>query len=444
MAGVTEAKAGMLGLNPVTLALGATLGVLVMAGKSAMEIAQSQAAAEGQLTNALADRNAMAGKVMPLSTQATHAIAKATAAHAKAVADLAAAQEGRYIPATHLSTLQTMRLEDAQRRVAEATGKTHYNAARRLAELQVEYASKVHGATTQVGSLAAAQQRVADTAKTLATLQATVGQKIVLTGINARDVKNELYDFIQANRDYISNQEDVIGMTTLLVREGVSLRDLTRDQALAMDLAAAKGIPLAAAAELVAKAQAGQFKGLKDLLGIATPTIAAGDSLAEKQKKIGVAMDTAAGKVKGASKAITDQKKALNDLGNDWHDFAVGPGGDLNRAFTNALQLADLFYQFLAKGGIQVELIDLANAIVRMVPGLQLMFDLYGLAKAGPTIVGATVGSLAPTLPQNRLGASTVGGKRPPHNVTINVNGTHHPQAVARAVTQQLRRVTAL
>src|SRR5438105_4226772 len=58
MAGVTEAKAGFLGLHASTLALGASLGLVIGAGKSMIEISEKQDAAEKGLTQAITARNA--------------------------------------------------------------------------------------------------------------------------------------------------------------------------------------------------------------------------------------------------------------------------------------------------------------------------------------------------------------------------------------------------
>lgn len=450
MAGVEQANKGMLGMNASTLGLAAGLFVLVSASKYAMDVAKQQTEAENALNNALRDRNALAGKVVKPDAAAHAKIAAAIKAHKDALNALAAAQQGHYIPATHLTELQVMRLQDAEARVAAATGQHRVAALRRLAELQVQYGASAHGASTKIGNLAAAEKRVADTAAKLAAVQGQFGQSIKLTGINAADVTAELKDFIDKNREYISNQYDLYNATAALVRENLNLNQIRRDQGLILDLSASKHISLADATSLVTKAEAGNFKGMKDLLGIATPTIKASDSLAEKQRKIAAALDLAAAKVKKARENVDPLQKSMNSLAITAQAYAVGPGKQFNDAMAAGVGILDLFGQYLLKlGRDDAGWAQLDAQITTAAGNLRYLAIQAGIARLSPEDIARYYSSPAVDMGKGghrKAPLPSKGGHGTMHPAvpTVHLHGPVtivHSDAHAKQLSDSIRRV---
>jgi hypothetical protein len=285
MAGLAEAKAGMLGLNAVNLAGGLALGALIVAGKSAVDITQEHAHAEANLATAIANRNAQVGKVPPPDPVAVKAVADATQAHADAVRQLKEMQVGAN--ANHkISTLELMHLQDQQAKVRKTTDE-----------------------------LTAAQARL--TGGTQATLISTA---------KARD---ELTTFMQANRDYISNQNDVINGYASLVREGVPAAQIQDLMATALNISAVEGKTFTESVDLLQSAEAGRSKELKKLVGLTLETIPATATLAEKQAIIARNMDIVAQAYKDGTLAIDPLTVATNNLKTDWEQIAEKYGPHL-------------------------------------------------------------------------------------------------------------------
>lgn len=292
-------------------ALAAGIGLLVVGGKSAIEISQAHAKAEYNLANAIEH----SAKVI------TPSIAQVKAYHA-ALAALADAQKGKYVPATHLTELQVMRLQDAEARVAAATGQRRINALRRLAELHVEYGARVHGATTQVGNLAAAEARVAKAA-------AAMGKTITVAGVNGEEVQASLLRFMQTNRDFISSQDEVRNAYANLVREGVKAKDLSRLLSIALNIQATEGGTLTDAVAKLQAAEIGRNKGLATAVGLTLHAVPANASYADKLKIV-------AGNIKAVERAYgTAQPKvdaltvSQNHLKTDWELIAEKYGPKL-------------------------------------------------------------------------------------------------------------------
>ena len=229
-------------------------------------------------------------------------------------------------------------------------------------------------AATALGGLVLAGKSAMEISKEHEKAENELAIAIKNRGLNTARVQEELYRFIQTNRDIIANQSDVVNSTAALIREGVSYNNIKRDQMLILDLAAAKNISVAEATSLVTKAEAGNFRGLKDLLGITMETSKAHDTLAQKQKVMNDNLDRAAHKVKGAADAIPPLQKAINSLGNTAHDYAIGPGKALNDALAAGIGIVDLFGQMLLKIGnndaiwapISKRLTDLAADVRRL------------------------------------------------------------------------------
>lgn len=347
MAGVSEARAGMNALKLASIGAGLAIAGLVMAGKDAVKIAEEHAKAENNLAGAVAD----SGRVIKPTIDSV-------LAYKKALAELADVEKGKYVPATHLSQLQTMRLQDAEARVANTTGQHRVNALRRLAELQVEYATKVHGATTQVGNLAAAEKKVADAA-------AKMGPVIHQTAMNAGQVQTALEMFMSTNRDFISNQNEVINSWAALIREGITFKNLAPLMTTALHIQAAEGGSLADAVSKLQLAEAGRNKGLTTAVGLQLQAVKAGDTYAEKQKKI-------AANIAAVSKAYKDVKLtpltiASDHLKTSWEGIAEVAGPELVGVLAGITSAAADFLKALGDPksyvAIDQRLTDLAGKI---------------------------------------------------------------------------------
>jgi hypothetical protein len=319
--GVTKAEKGMLGLGTSLVGVTVLFGALYEAGKQMVDISEEHAKAENNLAGAIAD----SGRVIRPTMEATKA-------YHKALAELAAAQKGTYIPATHLTQLQTMRLQDAEARVAATTGQARVNALRRLSELQVEYSGKVHGATTQVGNLAAAEKKVADA-------RAKMGDTIKLAALNQAEVQAGLEKFMNTNRDFISNQNDVINGWAALIREGVRFKDLSPVMTTALHIQAAEGGTLADAVTKVQQAEIGRNKSLTTAVGLTLQAIKPSDTYAEKQKKIAANLAAVAKAYKDVK--LTPLQIASDHLSTTWEKIAEKDGPGLATAVAKIADVLD-------------------------------------------------------------------------------------------------------
>ena len=194
MGGIEQAKAGLSGLGVTGLAAGAALVGLGIAAKSAIGIAEDHAKAELNLAQAVAENNAQVGK----ASVATVDVTKQTAAHDAAVRRLAEVEAG--MPTKHrATTLELMHLQDAQKKVT-------------------------------------------DTAKALADALASGQSGSDATTLSLSKQQALLTTFMQTNRDFISNQSDVINSYAQLIRTGLDQTQVQRVMNDALDLAAIKGI----------------------------------------------------------------------------------------------------------------------------------------------------------------------------------------------------------
>lgn len=364
MAGVKEAKAGLLSFNPLALAAGLALGGLVVAGIDAIKISREHFKAQENLNAAIAH-----------SARVISPTIAATKAHAKALADLAAMQRGTYIPATHLSQLEVMRLQDAEARVAATTGQARINAQRRLAELQVEYAGKVHGASVQVGNLAAAQKRVSDTA-------AAMGKNIKIAGVNQKVVEDSLAQFMQTNRDFISNQNDVINSYAALVREGVKAKDLSRLMTIALNIQAVEGGTLADAVSKVQQAEVGRNRGLATAVGLTLQAVPASASYAEKQKIIAYNLRQVERAYKDGTKAVDPLTRETNKLKTSWENIAEIAGPELIGVLSGIAKGASDFLDMLKDPKSYT---GISDRLTKIASGFRAIALQLGIAEETPS-----------------------------------------------------------
>ena len=147
---------------------------------------------------------------------------------------------------------------------------------------------------------------------------------IVSRGGSQKQVQSSLASFMQTNRDFISNQSEVINSYAALFREGVKAKDLSRLMTIALHIQAAEGGTLAEAVGKVQQAEVGRNRGLTTAVGLGLESIKTTDTLAEKHAK--VARNLA--KVEKAYKDIklTPLEVASNHLNTAWEDLAERSG----------------------------------------------------------------------------------------------------------------------
>lgn len=334
MAGVEQADAGMLGLGMTFASATILMGGAALAMKSMIQISEEHTQAEGNLTAAMKARNAEAGKILPESAKVQLEIAKATKAHADAVAHLAALERGTYVPATQLTERQLFNLHLAEERVARTTGQARVDALTRLSLLQDDYNKKVHAAGTHVGNLSAAQQKVIDTAAKLALLQGTVGVQTKLVGINVEEVRKSLEKFLVTNADFISSQNEVITGYATFIREGVAAKDISGLMTTALNIQAAEGGTLTDAINTLQAAEAGRNIGLKKAVGIILEAIPVNATYAEKQAIIARNLKLVSDAYKGSTAAITPLKIAQDHLATSWEKLSEKDGPALTATLT--------------------------------------------------------------------------------------------------------------
>jgi len=147
------------------------------------------------------------------------------------------------------------------------------------------------------------------------------------TTISLAKEQAQITTFMQTNRDYISNQADVINSYAQLIRSGLDQTQTQRVMNDALDLAALKGISLTDAVTALSNAEFGRMRGLIDL-GITTAKYTdANGNLVQSQHSVAQAMAEVDAKVKAGRDSLTPLQKATNDLSGDWSDLAlrVGP-----------------------------------------------------------------------------------------------------------------------
>jgi hypothetical protein len=291
MAGVNTAMAGFLGFTPAVLGAGLAIAGLVIAGRSMIEISQAQAGAEGDLASAINARNRAAFQTPTPDPAVLKEVAKATTAHAAAVDSLTKMELG-------------------------------------LAKGHKETALQAY-------NLAAAHQKVTDTANALAAAQGKLGESTNATFVDTNGLRAEIQNFIKTNSGAISSLADVTNGYASLVREGVPAKDLTRDMGIALNIAAAEGIPLSDAVGKLQSAEAGRSVGLKKLVGVTLETVPATATLAEKEAILERNMVKAQAAFDGATAAIPPMTQNSNKLSVIWQTLADKDGPSLTKGITD-------------------------------------------------------------------------------------------------------------
>lgn len=278
--------------------LGAAGGLSVIVGvtKSIVDITREHSTAEANLANAIENRDQATLKAKPPDpanvkalAQATKDVAAATAAHTHELRQLQEMQVGAN--ANHkISQLELMHLQDQQAKVAESTK-----------------------------TLAGAQQE-------LAQAQAAVNQKQASQFIDLRGMQQEIARFMQTNRDYISSQAEVTQGFTALIREGVPVKELTKEMNTALDISVGEGISLTEAVDLLQGAEAGRAVGLKRLVGLTLESIPATATMAEKLEIVRRNIDRVSAAYDGSRKNVDALTIAQDHLNTDWEAFSIKHG----------------------------------------------------------------------------------------------------------------------
>lgn len=210
--------------------------------------------------------------------------------------------------------------------------------------------------------------------------------------------------FIKTNSRYTDSQTEVINGFATLTRSGLEQAEVTRAMGIAVNLAALKHIPLAEAVDLVNKAEHGRMRGLVDLGIVTKNQVGADGDLLVGSKTIAQAITELKKKTDDGTKALTDDQQATKELGNHWHDFAVGPGGELQRAFTNAKDIANLFVTLMGEQKfwdlLDTNIISVGKHLEDWIPGLNLAMQAWKIiAGGGPSSTVPTVVHVAAPAP---------------------------------------------
>jgi hypothetical protein len=145
-------------------------------------------------------------------------------------------------------------------------------------------------------------------------------------------VQADLAQFMQVNRDFISNQSEVTNSYAALLREGVKAKDLSVLMTTALHIQAAEGGTLADAVTKVQQAEVGRNRSLTTAVGLTLQAIKPSDTLAEKQKKIAANLEAVA-KAYGHVK-LTPLQVASDHLSTTWELLAEKRGPALVGAET--------------------------------------------------------------------------------------------------------------
>ncbi len=291
MAGIEQAKAGMLGLGVGTMALAVGLGLAIAAGKSMVQISEDMAHSEGDLASAINARNTAAFQTPAPDPAVLKEVTKATTAHEAAL-------------------LSLTKMELGLANVHKQTALQAYN-------------------------LAAAHAKVADTAAALAAAQAKLGETTQATFVDTNGLNVEIQNFIKKNAGYISSLSEVTTGYASLVREGVPAKDLTRDMTIAVEISAAENISLSDAVGKLQSAEAGRSVGLKKLVGVTLETVPATATLAEKEAILERNMVKVNAAFAGATAAIPPLTQNSNKLSIIWQELSLKDGPNLTKGITD-------------------------------------------------------------------------------------------------------------
>jgi hypothetical protein len=420
MGGVTQAQGALAGLGLNTMAATAGLGLLALAGKSMIDISQEHAAAETNLAVAINDRNKAANAAPTADPVALKEIAKASDANAKAEDSLTIA---------HNAAIKAeMALTDA--RLKHGTGS------------EAAYRAELNYTDALIRDKQA-QDAAADSASTLAAAQAKVGASSQVQSINSKELRGQIDAFMQTNRDFITNQNDVINSYTALVREGVPAKDLSRDMSIALNIQAADGGTLTDAVDKLQAAEIGRNKSLKTAVGLTLEAIPATATLAEKEAIVRANVDKVAAAYDGSTKAYTPLQIANAHLSTDWEKLAEKDGPGLVTAMAKLVTFIDtsLLPSFSRTSDGMGKMGDDLNALVNN-PSWEALakflgwdstaFNTYVPTPAGSHRSGSGSGLTAPAgqAPQGKP------------EIAVTVNAANDPNQVAAAVTQAIKRIT--
>jgi hypothetical protein len=391
----------------------AGIGLLVVGGKSMIDISEKYTRAENDLTQAINSRNAAHGKTIPaldLVSKASTSLAKAT----RQLAEFDAAHTGHIVTkTTAVKSLasQTAALDSANRRLAEFD--VQYGG-KKLTQLQEMRRQDLEGAIAAAhGRLAGADRGGVTTSRqvggTLTEAQlmhredllkkVAAAHKAVSdaqhggakqTLIDGPALQSNLDDFIKTNRRYISDQSEVVNGYATLTRAGLSANEVQLDMNRALDIATLKHISLSDAVSLVNNAEHGRLRGLIDL-GITTGQyVDSQGNLIKGSKDVGRAMNELDQKTADGRKTLLETQQTANRLGNDWQDLAHRGGPVIEGALDAVLLKAeDLYNWFDAIGQddhlwatISARLVDMAKWIHDYI--IKPIEDAYALVNGGP------------------------------------------------------------
>jgi len=256
--------------------------------------------------------------------------------------------------------------------------------------------------------------------------------------VNTKLAQDDLYAFIQANRDFISNNNDVINAWANLTREGVKQKDISHLMSIAMNIQATEGGTLTDAVTKLQQAEIGRNRGLATQVGLVLKAIPAHATLAQKEKIV-------AENIAAITKAYGDQPPKLdplvvatNHLKTDWENIAEKYGPDL---ITQIAGVAEAIDKGLPSW---LNWATTAGNVVSQLLALIPLAHQAGWNATSGLFPNDAAGGATPQHTRPVPGAVGAGGLIHHRPVTINVNGAHNPAATARAVTQQLRRITAV
>ena len=290
--------------------------------------------------------------------------------------------------------------------------------------------------------------------------EANLANAIKNRGADTQKVNETMNAFMQTNRDFISNQNDVINSWAALTREGVKSKDISHLMSLALNIQATEGGTLTEAVTKLQMAEIGRNRGLAIGVGLVLKSIPAHATLAQKQAIV-------AYNIRQMTKAYGDQKPkvdplvvATNLLKTDWENIAEKYGPALiGQVAAIAKSIDEHMPSWITWGEKIGHVVEQLYALAGMAN--QSTLDIYNAANApganNPDQLAWNAAAAAankkaaahynapgannPDQLAWNAAAAAANKKAAAHYVTIHVNGAQHPQAVARAITQHLRRL---
>jgi len=296
--------------NLALAGVAAGIGLLIVGGKSMIDISEKHEQATLGLAQAVASYNASIGKAAP-----------ATADLSKELDVAGKAQDSLQI-ATNGLTLAQLAWSDAVHKHGLKSEEAR-KAQLHLDDADIHYKEAIDANRDAQEALTAAQEAGIASVKKSA--------------INLVQYQSQIDDFIKTNRRYISDQSEVISGYATLTRSGLSLTETQRVMNDAVDLAALKHISLSDAVGLLDLAEHGRMRGLIDL-GITTGKYTdAQGNLIQSSHSVANAMDEIDQKVKLGKLSLEPLTQAQNDLNNTWQDFAIKNGPAFVNEMTNVV-----------------------------------------------------------------------------------------------------------